>query len=141
MRWVFCFLLVFTSCGTPYGKHDHEECLFGRHIATQYGLKLISLDNLTTSSCVKYALAFTSERSLSLQEAQLLAQHIVNDILARKNAPLSGEIGLKISFWDKEMNRIRPPAIAEIVFADSTFSYYQRDPESQAIRLVLKEQF
>jgi hypothetical protein len=50
-------------------------------------------------------------------------------------------IGLKIAFWDKNNNRPPIPYLAQIAFFDEKFHYYQADPETQALRLVLVESF
>jgi hypothetical protein len=44
----------------------------------------------------------------------------------------------RIVFWDKEMDRPKPPYIAEILFQDSHFYFYDADPQTQELRLVLK---
>ena len=50
-------------------------------------------------------------------------------------------IGIKIAYWDKQVNRPQPPYLAEITFLDEKFHYYQADPETQALKLVFEETY
>lgn len=52
-----------------------------------------------------------------------------------------GLVGVKIAYWDKDENRPLPPYVAEVVFYDNTFYYYQADPETQALKLILVEPY
>lgn len=50
-------------------------------------------------------------------------------------------VGVKIAYWDKNVNRPLPPYISEVTFYNSTFCYYEADPRTQALRIVLEESF
>ena len=49
--------------------------------------------------------------------------------------------GVKIAYWDSSSNRPPLPYLAEITFTDGKFRYYQADPETQALCLVLEESY
>lgn len=58
----------------------------------------------------------------------------------------SGQIGLKnilvrIAFWDEEVERPQVPYLAEIDFRHGKFQYYQADPKTQSLQLVLEESY
>lgn len=58
----------------------------------------------------------------------------------------SGQIGLKnilvrIAFWDEEVERPQVPYLAEIGFRHGKFQYYQADPKTQGLQLVLEESY
>ncbi|MDP1834390.1 MAG: hypothetical protein Q8K75_00525 [Chlamydiales bacterium] len=43
------------------------------------------------------------------------------------------EIGIKITFWDQNVNRMQQPAVAQVIFTDKTITYRFADPETQAL--------
>lgn len=58
----------------------------------------------------------------------------------------SGQIGLKnilvrIAFWDEDVERPQVPYLAEIDFRHGKFQYYQADPKTQSLQLVLEESY
>src|SRR5439155_8098674 len=58
----------------------------------------------------------------------------------------SGKLGLKyvgvrIAFWDANVERPKAPYLAEIDFYEDKFRYYEADPKTQALRLVLEESY
>lgn len=153
---ILCLLLI--SCQKYQGPPDYVAMQYaiesyGQQVAKANGLRLLLIDNVTNSPKTMYCMAFTSERTLSLQEAKPLAQAIVDDFLKmlqnspsvrryslmKEEMPKRSLIGLKISFWDSDMNRVKPPNIAEILYVDDTFSYFVRDPDTQELRLECKE--
>jgi hypothetical protein len=50
-------------------------------------------------------------------------------------------IGVKIVFWDKNFDRPVPPYVAEMVFYNKTFHYYEADPNTQSLHLVFEETY
>ena len=158
MKWgirslFFSALLV--SCQRYPGPPDYvcmqsELVGYAQDVAKTCGLHLLLVDNVTPSPDVSFCMVFTSTRPLILEEARAVSEGIVSNFQvwlsknpavcryrSSKRVDLS-EIGLKISFWDKDMNRIPMPYIAEVVFADGQFYYFQKDEVSERIRLVLK---
>lgn len=58
----------------------------------------------------------------------------------------NGNLGLKnirirIAFWDENVERPKAPYLSEIDFAYGKFHYYEADPETQALKLVLEEPY
>lgn len=162
MRYLlFCFYLIVScciSCQKYQGPHDFVsmQCAidaYGTQVANGCGMRLLLIDNVTPSPDTAFCMAFMSNRPLILEEAKVVSQTLVDNFLTwlRKNPSVSRyknfsqveitEIGLKISFWDKEMARLPSPYIAEILFTDNTFFYYQKDCETQELRLILKEPY
>lgn len=50
-------------------------------------------------------------------------------------------IGLRIAFWDENVDRPKAPFLSEIDFSENTFRYYQADPATQALKLVHEESY
>lgn len=147
--------MLFLSCQRYQGPPDYvcmqsELVCYAQDVAKTCGLHLLLVDNVTPSPDVSFCMAFTSTRPLILEEARAVSEGIVSNfqVWLSKNPAVGryrgfkrvnlNEIGLKISFWDKDMNRIPAPYVAEVVFADGQFYYFQKDDESERIRLILK---
>jgi hypothetical protein len=50
-------------------------------------------------------------------------------------------VGIRIAFWDQNVERPKAPYLAEIDFYENTFRYYEADPQTQALKLVLEESY
>ena len=139
---------------------------FGRALADEYGMKFLFVgdvtDNPPDSSTVYYCLNFSSPKRMNLEEGQALAKDVARkfgewlrqdqavkrqlDVLRRVGVPVEEQPSLaraafRIDFWDERVDRQMPPLLAEIFFVQGTISYYQADPETQELRLVLKEPY
>ncbi len=58
----------------------------------------------------------------------------------------SGKLGMKniavkIAFWDENLERPKAPYLSEIDFYQGKFRYYEADPKTQALKLVLEESY
>jgi hypothetical protein len=51
------------------------------------------------------------------------------------------DVGIKIAFWDENIERPKMPLIAEITFLDGKFRYYEADAETQALKLIYEESY
>lgn len=151
-----CILCI--GCQKYQGPSDYVRMQYaiedyGQNVAKTCGLRLLVIDNVTNDPKVVYCLAFTSDKSLIMEEAKALARDIRDDFLhmlqhdpsVRRYAVMKEEfpkkqvIGLKISFWNRDMDRIKQPYIAEIQCVGDTFYYYVADPDTEELRLVWKE--
>lgn len=50
-------------------------------------------------------------------------------------------VGVRIAFWDENVERPKTPYLSEIDFYQGTFRYYEADPKTQALKLVLEESY
>lgn len=66
--------------------------------------------------------AFEAELQLRAQELPKIGKKIIPEM-----------IGFKINFWDKNVNRYKPPYIAQIKLSDGILSYYFADPLTQEL--------
>lgn len=139
---------------------------FGRVLANEYGMKFLFVgdvtDNPPDKSTVYYCLNFSSPKKMNLEEGQAFARSIAQkfeewlqkdgsvkrqfDALRRIGVPVEERPSLaraafRIDFWDEQVDRQMPPFLAEVFFVQGTISYYQAEPETQELRLVLKEPY
>jgi hypothetical protein len=121
-------------------------------------------DNVTDYRDVVFCLSFLDEHKKTLDEAKAFARsffvryfaflekdpavlayckslHEFNDAWFPSLRPTENMVGFKIAYWDRDMNRYPAPYISEVVFADRTFFYYDADPNTEELHLVLKESF
>jgi hypothetical protein len=138
---------------------------FGKGFARMHNLRLLIVGDTTDSTKYKpYAISLMSHQEISLQEGRNLGVLLVGDFLKmlQKNRAVSGylkwassespyraaesepslqTVGVKISFWNMQMERPQAPSLAQICFYDDTFYFYEADPEKEVLRLVGKESF
>jgi hypothetical protein len=50
-------------------------------------------------------------------------------------------VGIRIAFWDENVERPKAPYLSEIGFYADKFRYYEADPKTQALKLVLEESY
>ncbi len=121
------------------------------------------ISDVTPYKSTDYHLVFTSTKSTSLQQGRSIALPIVCDfstmlqhdpaILAYYDYEMGtikrhfGEppdlhnMSVRIAFWDHDVNRPKPPYLAQILFYNGVFHYFEADPETQSLRLVYHEPY
>lgn len=113
---------------------------------------------------IQFGMWLRSFSENTLEEARVLATSLVVDFLAVleqdsrakkcllelqkssffKNYPnvtILDLLGVKIAYWDKEVNRPALPYIADISFYDHIFHYYQAEPRTQKLKLIFEESY
>ena len=50
-------------------------------------------------------------------------------------------IGIKVGYWNKEIDRSQPPYLAEIQFFDGAFHYYYENKETHELELAFEESY
>jgi hypothetical protein len=144
---------------------DHQ-C---KRLGKKYDLDLIRIGDFTDSKQYHYySASFVSDRKFSLQEGRILAAWVFDDFYnilktdktvkdyhrrlleehphGAISSPQPDDIDpkeacFKIVFWDDNIDRIMPPHLAQILLLDGVFSYYEADPKTQELRLILKEPY
>lgn len=129
---------------------------FGEALAKPYQFKLLisGCGGIVGSTSGLWALHFTSQKKMTLDQARPLAVHMANELinfmfasplfaeymkLDRKGSLTLDCIGYKIAFWDENVDRPLRPYLAEIRLRDGELYYYYADPETQALQAPLVE--
>lgn len=163
--------IIATSCSPYFGlsaKMDEQIERYGQRVAKQTGMKLLIVGDVTDAidqkpySIATYCISFSSSQPQLLDTGRIYAANLVenfwlmleqepevrkyNEIASKQLANYSVEvpvsrIGYKIAFWDKDMNRLQKPYLAEIHFYHSRFRYYYANPETQEIVLAFEESY
>ncbi len=167
----FLMFILFIKFREPkYSGPKYESALYQRldDIATEYGKKnnceLIHIGDFTEpSKHLRYGIWLRCYSSEGLQQGRTRAVALVEKFLAtiqqdplsqtyfeetkrkfprqKLDSPNLKQLGIKIVYWDKNVNRPQPPYLSEIAFYDEKFHYYQVDPKTQALRLILEESY
>ncbi len=156
----FTFIQADISYHTNPEKSLKKE---GARIAKKYDLKVIGngfADNIAGSKDGTWALSFTSDQPLTLEEARPIVADIsyklfhsfyhdpvyvkyyscVQKNLSFLNKTMNDdEIGFRLAFWDKDVNRPLYPYLAQVRLADSKIYYHYADPETQALQPPIVE--
>ena len=111
-----------------------------------FGMWLRSFSNQTLEDARVQVRALVKDFLHTLENdecAQFCLQETQNSIFYRKtpNVAILDLLGVKIAYWDQNVNRPLPPYLAEITFYDHKFRYYQADPKTQALVLCFEEAF
>ncbi|NNM43197.1 MAG: hypothetical protein HKM07_02515, partial [Chlamydiae bacterium] len=148
------FLHADISYETNARKHFRKE---GEKLAKKYDLKIIGNglgQILVDAKQGTWTLSFTSEKALTLEQVRPIVADISFTLLhALYHDPIypeyykrrreegdphvpplnDDEIGFKLAFWDKNVNRPLYPYLAQVRLADSNIYYYYANPKSQAL--------
>ena len=139
---------------------------YANSIAKKYDMEFHIVGDFSDVRDETYSLFFINFHQMTLDQGKEFAHTLVKDFLrelktsptVRKyheycnkrykemrypplitEEPVPEQMGLKIGFWDKNFDRPKKPYLAEIVFLNGAFHYYEANPETQALQLVLKE--
>jgi len=143
-------------CEQPIDKTKrHSQEKYGLQVAEKNQMQLLIVGSVNDVFS-DYCMLFTSDKEMSLEQGKALAIPIaknylemilhdptVADYVANKRgkAPQANNIGLKIAFWDQDVNRPKPPYLAEIMLSKGVFHYYEADPQTQSLKLITTEPF
>ena len=126
------------------------------------GLRLHAIGNPTDARNVVYGFMLHGSDTVTLEEGRKLAtalnqqfwHHIQNSsyveadrVDTQKNSPWRvkpltlQQVGIRIDYWDKDVNRPKHPYLAQILFVDSKFHYFEADPQTQELKLVFEESY
>lgn len=138
---------------------------FAESTAQKHGMKFLFVGDVANNVSAYYSVAFSSPKQITLAEGETLARQVAQEWLnmlrhdenVRKHIeflrarrvyfdPNKDKVEMthssfRIGFWDEDVNRPKPPFLAEILFNKNTFYYYEADPETQKLRLVLEESY
>ena len=143
---------------------------YSEQVAKKYGMTFHRAGNPTYVSCdkVTYGLDFFDDHMKSLDAGRVFAATLVGNFLSelRSNLeitqyhkhnnechknwkgrppltpePVPEQMCLKIGYWDEKFDRPQRPLLAQILFVEGFFHYYEADPETQRLKLVLKESY
>ena len=148
------------SCSHHEGSINRNMYLaldnYGRKIATENSMKYLYQGN---KGLPCYFMTFSSGSNMSIDQGRALIigvtasfLHMIPedpDIKAFLEANKTQSYcqtglentGIRIDFWDKDMNRLKHPYLAEVLLINKTISYFEADPTTQALRLVHKESY
>jgi len=143
---------------------------FGKKIAEKHGMVFHRAGDPTEipNNNIMYGLIFFDDHMKSLQEGRLFAASFMEEFVQKLHGsstiksyheyynerfknwkgfppftpePVPEQMCLKIGYWDDKFDRPQKPLLAEILFVEGFFHYYEADPETLSLKLVLKESY
>lgn len=140
-----------------WGPVDRALGKIGKQLANEHNLKLILVAEELDKD-VHWGLRFTSERTLTLDEGEALIAKLLIDFVkqvsqskeasnvvakwsnthekdrAFKKEPFASRyFFVRLAFWDKDVNRMPPPYLAQIEVAEDEVKFYYADPKTQRL--------
>lgn len=171
LKCLFCCLLAVGCVGRLDGKEEAVDIekksldALRKFIKNYQGGRFtcISTGSFCLPSKAIFKIWVTAKTQETIQSGRALALAFTKDYLAelqnnkdtskwyayeREHWPqwYSGElnlkyIGVRIAFWDANVERPKAPHLAEIDFYEDKFRYYEADPKTQALKLVFEESY
>jgi hypothetical protein len=170
ISYFLLFLSLTTACTSPkYTSENYQDIDllwamddYGERFAKSHGMKFLYLGDVTGTQRSFYCIALLDNRPTTIEQGKKFAIYLLRDFanmmhtdgavlncfkFYKKMSPEKPlklplkKIGFKITYWDNDMNRFKPPYLAEIIFAEGVCYYYEADPVSQKKRLVFKESY
>lgn len=139
---------------------------FGEELAKKNDLIFHGVGNITGNQNIQYGLIFHDFHKLTVDEGRIFAITLFNEFFDKlqnnsiihnyntylqeyykkiKSTQLIGpeilpeQAGFYITYWNENMDRLQKPYLAQILFSDGIFHYYEADPQTQLPVLVFKE--
>jgi hypothetical protein len=164
---LFCFYDKEKYCGPDYEKEmawalDKFACT----LAQKHQLHFFRVGDFTDAEPYHYyGFSFTSSKNDSLEEGRVLGATLFEELRnalytlpevekcrrtshdeCKKKTPYAPTPDLqhlcfKVVFWDKNVDHVMPPHLAQIWLQDKVLSYYEADPKTQELRLVYQEPY
>lgn len=139
---------------------------FGEELAKKNDMFFHGVGNITDNRNIQYGLIFHDFHKLTLDEGRIFATTLFNEFFGKLSTNfiiddyntylreyskkctgtqllgpkiLPEQAGFYITYWDENMDRLQKPYLAQILFCDGAFHYYEADPQTQLPVLVFKE--
>jgi len=142
----------------PYKKAND----LGNQLAKKYGMQLQETTGGSSIDATKcdFCMLFINWNARTIEEARPMVKEIAEKLwkLAKEDPSFQAyfieacktltylsptiskeRIGIRMDFWDKEVNRPLYPYLAQIVLKDGIFYYYYADPNTQALIAPIEE--
>jgi hypothetical protein len=137
----------------------------GNKLAEKYNIQFLlegSRDLVDSQRTEIFSWSFVDDKKSTLEEARPIILNIINDIYASMNEKLIyskyldalkktwpsidtriliENVGIKLAFWDENVNRPKNPYLAQIKVSDGKIRYYYADPATQALGEPIVESF
>lgn len=141
---------------------DNNVEAFGKKIAKKFDLKYLNngVGTIVDSKKVAWDISLMTNRQWTIDQARPVVTAIMaefwnftsqdKDISLHMHA-LGGEykwydpiltpnrLGLKIAFWDQNVNRPKFPYVSQVIVSEGTISYYFADPKDQSLQPPVTE--
>lgn len=129
---------------------------FGKHLAKRYHMEYLNkgVGTVVESRKVIWDLSLMSHHPMTIEQARPVIVSMMNEFWqkATQDPYMQREIyelrtqkilpdlvltpeslGLKIAFWDKDVNRPLPPYLGRIIVAEGKIRYYMANPRDQSL--------
>lgn len=164
---LFAFLVLSISYSSfaeeTWKKTDRTIDNFCHKLAKNYNLKLLltGYGNIVDSGQVQWDVSLLSHQEMKLEESRKLIVSLTHDYLTKVyNDPLlikyiessmeqtrwwippaikPSRVGIKLSFWTKNFDRVPKPYIAQALLKNEKFEYFTTNPEDQSLILLHSE--
>ncbi len=130
---------------------------FSCSIAKKYNMEFLVIGNkwIVDDNYNNWSILFSNRNRMTIEQARPLVKNIICEFIAEiKTQPVyrqwvifmtkrdskwdadinPGRLGIKIGFWDENMDRPLAPYLAQILVVNRVVKYYYADPNTQALQ-------
>lgn len=157
MKLLCLFLLILCSEGKVSAMSINEEGswvfeVFCQQLAKKYNMECLitGVGTVVDSRVVAWDVSLVDHRSLTIEQARPIIFAMIQDMLRETNSKpiykaylkdvakslrwydpvLSPKrFGIKLAFWDKDVNRPRPPYLSQIKVSEGLIYYFYANPD------------
>lgn len=161
--FLFCLTSAKSYSGPKYNINAWKNFdKFAESLAKKYGLTVLTTgdgNGLIGNYRTRFSVGYASHQQLTLEQARTFAQPFMREMLdkmyqdpvyyrynlgdypdkAKEFPPVF--MGFKVSYWDDNINPLKPPYIAKIIATGESIKYYYVDPETYILQEPIVEQF
>lgn len=141
-----------------------ELAVFAKSLTSKYGFKYLNsgigtvVDNLDVS----FAIGMMGKQQMTIDQARPMVLNMINEFFQKvSTTPLFDEygkrvkktlyyyddrmipekLGLKIAFWDQNVNRYPQPYLSQIKVMEGVIYYYYVNPKDQSLGELITETY
>jgi hypothetical protein len=137
---------------------------FGKQLANKNGMKYLiaGVGSVVDSRIVAWDISLTCDREMTVEQARPMVVNMIQDFWQKVNQDpvfvtclkimhqkqpqydpvlTPKRMGMKIAFWDKNVDRPLPPNLAQIKVMEGSIYYFQANPKDQSLQDPFVESF
>lgn len=147
-----------------FDKRTKALDALGKQLAKKNGMKFLiaGVGSVVDSKKVAWDLSLTCDREMTVDQARPMVVNMIQDFWQTVNQDpvfvacmkymhqkqpgydpvlTPKRMGMKIAFWDKNVDRPLPPNLAQIKVMEGSIYYFQANPKDQSLQNPYVESF
>jgi hypothetical protein len=156
-QFILCASCIASKDEWDVHAADRHTEAFGKQVAQKYKMKFLNkgVGSVVDSKKVAHDISIMADRHWTIDQARPVITAIMNEfwhkvatdpVFARDAQELQritkyydpvltpSRIGLRLAFWDKDVNRPLPPYVCLVIVSEGQIRYYTANPKDQSLQ-------